>query len=42
MSGNIFLDLCIIMMLIHENNVLELQMPTKFKVCDPCGWVFYL
>ena len=31
------------MMLIHENNVLELQMATfKFKVCDPCGWVFYL
>lgn len=29
-------------MLIHENNVLELQMATKFKVCDPCGWVFYL
>ena len=42
MSGvrYIFLDLCIIMMLIHENNVLELQMATKFKVCDPCGWVF--
>ena len=40
MSGNIFLDLCIIMMLIHENKVLELQMATKFKVCDPCGWVF--
>ena len=43
MAGNIFLDLCIIiiMMLIHENNV-ELQMATKVKVCDPCSWVFFI
>lgn len=31
------LDLYIYRMLIHENNVFELQVETKLEVCDPAS-----